>query len=198
MIVNGQKVLFAPAGTKVKVDGVTQGEWNADTKADKTEMNELLEQKQDKLTAGGGSSINNNVISSLLKGAMCLQTNSDQAISSSSKAITFGKQVSSIGTGVSHSNGNFTIGEGITCIKFTICCNFYNMEGCSYYQVDPKKNNAATGDSLWFFFDSGHSGGFTQTIMLPCKNGDVFRLDGKTAGYSGYLNGNSYVTVEVF
>ena len=137
---------------------------------------------------------------SLLKGAICMQTNFDQAISGSSKKIEFQKQVSSVGSGVSFSGNSFVItGDDVTCIKFTIDCNFYNMSGVAYYEVKPRKNGANTGDSLWFFYDSGHSGGFSQTIMFNCKKGDVFEFFGQTlSSTSGYLNGNTYITVEVF
>ena len=39
--INGKSVLFAPGGTKVTVDGITQAEWDADTKADKDSVNSL-------------------------------------------------------------------------------------------------------------------------------------------------------------
>ena len=45
MIVNGQRILFAPAGTKVKVGGETQPEFNADEKADVTYVDDQLETK---------------------------------------------------------------------------------------------------------------------------------------------------------
>lgn len=151
------------------------------------------------LYEGSGIKINNGTISALLKGVMCRQTNTDQSISSSFINIKYNRLVSSIGSGVTYSNGNFVVGEGITCIKFIIDCNFYNMTGVSYFRVLPKKNGTLTGDELWYFFDSGHSGGFSQTIMLPCQSGDSFALDGIiAANYSGYLNSNSYITVEVF
>ena len=152
------------------------------------------------LNAGGGISINNGTISSLLKGVMCRQTKTDQPISWSSYTnIKYNRLVSSIGSGITYSNGNFVVGDGVTCIKFTICCNFYNMSGVSYLRVLPKKNGTLTGDELWYFHDSGHSGGFSQTIMFPCQSGDSFTLDGMLAAdYTGYLNGNSYITVEVF
>lgn len=127
-----------------------------------------------------------------------MQTNFDQSISQTNKKIEAKKEVSRIGSAVTFSNNKFVVNEDASCIKLTICCNFYNMTGCSYYELKPRKNNVATGDSLWFFFDSGHSGGFTQVIMLPCKKGDYFELYGQTMGYTGYINSNTYITVEVF
>lgn len=163
-------------------------------------ISKLQNNKQDKLTAGNGINIANGVISSLLKGAICLQTNFDQAISGENKKIEFRKQVSSVGTGVLFSGNSFAItSDDVTCIKFTISCSFYNMSGPAYYQLKPKKNNVDTGDSLWFFYDSGHSGGFTNTIMFNCKKSDVFEFFGQTvSNTTGYLNGNTYITVEVF
>lgn len=135
---------------------------------------------------------------SLLKGALCLKTDLDQAISTAKIDIHYNKTICSIGKGITYEDGNFIVGEGISTIKFTIDFNFYNMTGCSYLRTFITQNGEQLNHELWAFFDSGFSGGFSQTIMLPCKSGDVFKLSGATRDYSGFLNSNTYINVEVF
>lgn len=135
---------------------------------------------------------------SLLKGALCLQTGFDQHISTTRVDIHYNKTICSIGNGITYENGNFIVGKGISAIKFTIDFNFYNMTNCAYFRTFILKNNTQENHELWAFFDSGLSGGFSQTILLPCKEGDVFKLQGETQSYEGYLNSNTYINVEVF
>ena len=164
----------------------------------KNNIQTLQNNKQDKLTAGNGINIENGVISSLLKGAMCRKLSQDKEIGSGS-FIDYDNEICSIGSGLTYSNRNFIVGNGITAIKFNFSHAFYNMTTAGYLQTQIYKNGVAIPfTALWTFFDSGLSGAGGGTLLIPASSGDIFSVSQDISSGSGYLNNNSFIEVEVF
>lgn len=154
---------------------------------------------QPKMTAGDGISIKDNVVSSLLKGAMCRKLPADKAVSESTSRIDYDTEICSIGTGLTYKNGHFIVGEGITAIKFNFSHAFYNMTKAEYISTQIYKNDDFVDKTeLWTFFDSGLSGAGGGTLLIPASSGDKFSIQEHTKSSEGYLNNNSFVEVEVF
>lgn len=158
-----------------------------------------LNNKQNKLTAGKGISIENGVISSFVKGAIFRKLTADMWIDSSLKRVDYNSDLASVGTGITYSGGYFYAGEGVTAMKFNFSNAFYNMTTVGYIQMLIYVNDARLGEySLWTFYDTGLSGSGGGTILVPCKSGDRIHVQVQTSTGSGYLNNNSYVEVEAF